>query len=77
MRIAASSLAKWAIAATLCAAVAFALLLGVGFPRLIREEVFREAIGAAVGREFRYASIDLAYFPPRIILDSPTLGGDV
>jgi len=75
MRIATSSVAKWTVAAALCAAAAFALLLGVGFPRLIREEALRESVGAAVGREFRYASLELAYFPPRIILDSPTLGG--
>jgi hypothetical protein len=59
----------------LCTVVGFALLLGVGFPWLIGDEAFRESASAALGREFRYSKLELAYFPPAIILDSPTLGG--
>lgn len=75
MHIAARSLVKWTFAAALIAAVGFALLLGVGFPRLIGEESFRESVSAALGHELRYSRLDLAFFPPRIILDSPRLGG--
>lgn len=75
MRFAARSVAKWTLAAIFCAAVGFALLLGVAFPWLIGEEAFRDSVSAALGRELHYSNFDLEYFPPRIILDSPTLGG--
>ena len=68
-------MAAWILGAILCAGIGFALLLGVGFPWLIGDETFRGSVSAALGRELRYANLELAYFPPKIILDSPTLGG--
>lgn len=71
MRVAARWVGVSIGVATLC----FALLLGVGFPWLIGDEKFRESLSAALGRELRYANLELAFFPPTIILDAPTLGG--
>jgi hypothetical protein len=73
--VAARSAVKWLVAGVLCLLVGFGLLLGVAFPWLIGEEAFRDSVAAALGRELRYASFDLEYFPPRIILEAPTLGG--
>jgi len=51
-----------------------ALLLGLGFSHLVDEQAFRESIGSIFGSELRYASREIAYFPPTIVLNQLTLG---